>query len=178
MKVRHLAGRFTRALSPAPPHADDTAWVAAILTPDADVLFRRQPNHDQRHAIAVARDVERRLAGTPYAGDSRWLAAALLHDIGKVDSHLGIFTRVFATLAAAVAGRDRIGRWAAFRPGGLPTRIDRYLHHAEIGAASIRAAGGPEEAARWAAGHHESGTGGGLGIPAAVVEALDAADND
>src|SRR6202022_4514875 len=41
MKLRHLAGRFTRALWPGPPRPDDVAWVESILTPDGFVQFRR-----------------------------------------------------------------------------------------------------------------------------------------
>ena len=73
MKLAHLSGRFVRALSPAEPRADDVAWVETVLTPDGFVQFRRQPNHDQRHAIGVARVVQVRLADTPYADDPRWV---------------------------------------------------------------------------------------------------------
>jgi hypothetical protein len=176
MKVRHLAGRFTRALYPGPPRPDDLAWVATILTPDADVLFRRQPRHDQRHAIAVARDVQARLAGTPDADDPRWLAAALLHDIGKLDARLGIPGRVVATVSASIGGRDMAEAWSS--SSGVTRRVGLYLRHAELGADRIRIAGGPEEAARWSAVHHDPAAWSELGFPEAVVSALDAADND
>ena len=61
------------ALWPGPPRADDVAWVETVLTPDGFAQFRRQPNHDRRHAIGVARDVQARLADTPDADDPRWL---------------------------------------------------------------------------------------------------------
>jgi HD domain len=176
MKVGHLAGRFTRALWPGPPRPDDLAWVGAILTPDGLVQFRRQPNHDQRHAIGVARDVQSRLAGTEYADDPRWLAAALLHDIGKLDSGLGIYGRVVATVSASVAGRDTADAWSESR--GFTRRVGLYLRHADLGADRIRLAGEPEEAARWSAAHHDPAKWAELPIPEAVVVALDAADND
>jgi hypothetical protein len=53
-----------------------------------------------------------------------------------------------------------------------------YLRHAELGADRIRIAGEPEEAAQWAAAHHDPSTWADLPIPAAVVVALDEADND
>jgi hypothetical protein len=112
MKIAHLSGRFARALWPGSPRADDIAWVETVLTPDGFVQFRRQPNHDQRHAIGVARDVQVRLADTPCADDPRWLSAALLHDIGKLDSRLGVYGRVVATVSGAVVGRDPAEAWS------------------------------------------------------------------
>ena len=146
MKVAHLSGRFVRALWPGAPRADDVAWVETVLTPDGFAQFRRQPNHDQRHAIGVARDVQARLADTAYADDPRWLSAALLHDIGKLDSHLGVYGRVVATVsgarspAATTPTRGRSRR-------GFTRRVGLYLRHAELGADRIRLAGEPEEAA-------------------------------
>jgi hypothetical protein len=176
MKLAHLSGRFVRALSPAAPRTEDVAWVETVLTPSGNVLFRRQPNHDQRHAIGVARDVQARLAGTPYEGDPRWLSAALLHDIGKLDSRLGVYGRVVATVSAAAAGRDHAEAWSESR--GFTRRVGLYLRHAELGADRIRLAGEPEEAAVWAAAHHDPSTWADLPIPDVVVVALDAADND
>jgi hypothetical protein len=176
VNVGHLAGRFTRALWPGPPRADDVEWVQGVLTSDLFVQFRRQPNHDQRHAIGVARDVQARLAGTEYADDPRWISAALMHDIGKLDAHLGVYGRVVATVSGAIAGHDMAARWSAKR--GFTRRVGLYLRHAELGGVRIRLAGGPEEAARWAEAHHEPDRWPDLGIPEPVVVALDAADND
>ena len=67
MRARHLTTRFFGALSPAAPSADDVEWVEKILTPETFEMWQRQPNHDRRHAIAVARGVQSELAGTPYA---------------------------------------------------------------------------------------------------------------
>ena len=176
MKIAHLSGRFVRALWPGPPHADDVEWVETVLTPDGFVQFRRQPNHDQRHAIGVARDVQVRLAGTAYTDDPRWLSAALLHDIGKLDSRLGVYGRVVATVSGAAVGRDHAPAWS--ESTGFTRRVGLYLRHAELGADRIRLAGEPEEAARWAAAHHDPSTWGELAIPESVVVALDEADND
>ena len=176
MKLAHLSGRFVRALSPAAPRADDIVWVETVLTPEGFVMFRRQPNHDQRHAIGVARDVQLRLADTPYADDPRWLSAALLHDIGKLDSRLGVYGRVVATVSGAVAGREHAEAWSESR--GFTRRVGVYLRHAELGADRIRIAGEPEEAAAWAASHHDPATWPDLPIPEVVVVALDEADND
>jgi putative nucleotidyltransferase with HDIG domain len=176
MKLVHLSSRFVHALSPAAPRADDVVWVEGVLTPEAFALFRRQPNHDQRHAIGVARDVQTRLAGTPYADDPRWIAAALLHDIGKLDSRLGVYGRVVATVSGAAAGHDHAAAWSQSK--GFTRRVGLYLRHAELGADRIRLAGEPEEVAAWAAAHHDPSAWSDLVIPGPVVVALDEADND
>jgi putative nucleotidyltransferase with HDIG domain len=176
MKLAHLSGRFVRALWPGPPRADDVAWVESVLGRDGFAQFRRQPNHDQRHAIVVARDVQARLAGTEHADDPRWLSAALLHDIGKLDSHLGVYGRVVATVSAAAAGHEHAEAWSQSQ--GFTRRVGLYLRHAELGADRIRLAGEPEEAARWAASHHDRSSWATLPIPEVVVVALDEADND
>jgi len=176
VKLAHLSGRFVRALWAGPPRADDVAWVESVLTPDAFLQFRRQPNHDQRHAVDVARDVERRLAGTEYAGDSRWISAALLHDIGKLDSRLGVYGRVVATISGSVAGREHAAAWS--ESSGFTRRVGLYLRHTELGGDRIRIAGEPEEAALWSAAHHDPECWAELPIPEPVVAALDAADND
>ena len=176
MKLTHLSGRFVRALWPGRPRAADVAWVADVLPPAAYSQWKLQPSHDCRHTIRVAREVETRLAGTPYADDPRWLAAALLHDIGKLDARLGVYGRVVATVSGAATDSSLAEAWSAKR--GFTQRVGLYLRHPELGADRIRLAGGPEEAAQWAASHHDPGTWDALAIPRPVVDALAAADDD
>jgi HD domain len=176
MKLAHLSQRFVRALWPGPARAEDLAWTESILTPATMTEFRRLPNHDQRHALGVARAVQTQLQGTPDADDPRWLAAALLHDVGKLDARLGVYGRVVATVSGAVAGRRTADAWSERR--GITRRIGLYLRHPELGASRIRLAGGPEEAAQWAEAHHTPDSWPDLPLPPDVVAALDAADND
>ena len=124
----------------------------------------------------MAREVEQQLAGTPEAGDTRWLAAALLHDVGKLDARLGVYGRVVATVSGAVGGPGMADAWS--ERSGFTRRVGLYLRHPEIGADRIRLAGGPEEAAQWAAAHHSPDTWSSLAIPEPVVAALAAADDD
>lgn len=176
MRLGHLAGRFFGALSPRGPRPADVAWVAAVLTVDELAVWSRQPAHDRRHSVAVARRVQAALAGTAEAHDPRWIEAALLHDIGKVDARLGVLGRVGATLAGAAAGHDLAGAWAQRR--GITRRVGLYLMHPEIGADRIRRCGGSEAAARWAAVHQTPARHAESGLPEAVVAALAAADDD
>jgi hypothetical protein len=164
-----------RALSPGPPRPEDDSWVAGILDPGELELWRSLPNHDQRYTIRVARLVDDELAGTEFAGDERWLAAALLHDTGKLDAGLGVVGRSLATVIGAFAGTARVDRWA--HASGFRRRVSSYLRHDEQGADRIRAAGGRDEAARWAWAHHHRDRWRESGIPTAVAEALESADN-
>jgi hypothetical protein len=171
----HLVRRFARALWSGSPRAEDVAWVADILDPGELDLWRSLPNHDQRYTIRVARLVDEQLAGTEFGGDERWLAAALLHDTGKLDAGLGVVGRSVATLMGAFAGPARVERWAS--DSGFRRRVAWYLHHDERGADRIRAAGGRDEAAQWAWAHHHRDRWRASGVPVPVADALEAADN-
>ena len=171
----HLAGRFFGALRPGGPSPAERAWVESVLEPGEFALWVRQPGHDQRHSAGVAREVEAALAGGPHAGDTRWLACALLHDIGKLASGLGIPARVLATLVGLVTDGS-VADWEERR--GLARRIALYLRHPELGADMIRLAGGRDEVAHWAGAHHGRARLDPWLLPAPVVKALVAADND
>lgn len=175
MKPLHLVRRFFGALSWRRPRADDLAWVERVLLPGELVLFRRLPNHDQRHLVKVARRVEAELSDTAEAGDSRWLAAALLHDVGKYDARLGPYGRAIATVCGWLGGHDMARAWTQRR--GFTRRVGLYLLHGELGADMIRLAGGREEAATWAAAGESPDAWARTGIPAVVVAALAAADD-
>jgi hypothetical protein len=168
--------RFFGAFSPVGPKRADVEWVAEVLTESELVVWRRLPRHDRRHSVRVARDVEAALAGTEYVGDPRWIEAALLHDVGKLDAGLGVLGRVGATLAGAAAGPDLADAWSAKR--GITRKVGLYLRHPEIGADRIRMCGGSREAARWAECHQDPGRYAGCGLPAVVVDALAEADDD
>lgn len=167
MKPVHLVRRFVRALWPGRPRDTDVAWVESVLTPAELEVWRRLPDHDRRYSIRVARRVEQALAGTDYARDPRWPAVALLHDVGKLDSALGIVRRAVATVAGAVRPATRRARG----------RFGRYLRHDEIGAELLLGVGARDEAVRWAAAHHHPHQFEATGIPGPVAAALVAADN-
>lgn len=147
--IAHYVRRFFTVLSPRAPSEDDEHWAAGQLSDHELLLFRRLDNHDRRHLIHSARMVARDLGP---GGDPVWVRAALLHDVGKFDSHFGVFGRVATTVLAGVVGADRVRGWA--RTSGWRGRVGSYQLHGEIGAAEIRAAGGPEEAAVWSELHH------------------------
>jgi hypothetical protein len=175
-RATHLVRRFVGALRPWGPSAADDRWVHGVLAEAEYDLWVKMPGHDRRHSVGVARRVEARLAVTPEAGDDRWLAAALLHDVGKLDAGLGVVARVGATLAGAAAGHDAADAWSTRR--GLTRRVGLYLRHPELGATRIRLVGGRDEAARWAGAHHRPDAVAASGLPPVVADALLAADDD
>src|SRR3954471_396799 len=114
--IGHLTRRFFGSLSRQPPAPDDESWARQQLLPGELGLWDQMSAPDRRHSIGVARRTAAALgadAGRPV------IAAALLHDCGKLDAGLGTFARVGATAYAAVVGRAR-----AERGDG---RIARYL---------------------------------------------------
>ncbi|HEU5300619.1 MAG TPA: hypothetical protein VFW06_00115 [Acidimicrobiia bacterium] len=173
----HLAKRFVGALVPGGPSHSDEAWVKSVLPPALFAEWRSMPGHDRRHSIGVARRTRDGLRGVAdMADDPEWVAAALVHDVGKLDAGLGVPGRVVATLTRGVLGQERTDRWVERR--GVRLRFARYFRHGALGADRIRAAGGSEATARWAAAHHDPSRWAETGIPPAVMAALDAADDD
>jgi hypothetical protein len=173
----HLAHRFFGALSPAGPPPSDEAWAVASLLPGEQELWAQMSGPDRRHAIAVARDTSRLLG--PEGARREVLAAALLHDVGKVESSLGTFSRVAATLLAMGLGRQRATSW---RPGpgtGRPSwkaRVALYLEHDRLGADLLERAGSDELTSTWARQHHLPAAR--WTVDATVAAALKEADGD
>jgi hypothetical protein len=177
VKATHLVRRFLRSLVAKSPTAEEDAWVASVLTPGELALWRRLPRYDRRHTLGVAREVGAVLGDAQ--ADTRWVGAALLHDIGKLEAGLGLIGRVMATLGMLVVGRRRMIPWAGRR--GWRGRFGRYADHGRIGGRLIREAGGREEVAVWAEHHHEGNErpdGAVPGVPDRAVRALVAADRD
>ncbi len=175
---RHLSGRFFSALSPAGPAPADEFWALDQLLDGERALWLRMSGPDRRHAVGVARDSIRLLG--PDHVRREVAAAALLHDVGKVESSFGTLARTGITIAALALGRPRLLRWADARSGkGRPTRRTRvglYLTHDRLGATLLEQAGSGKLTVSWAAEHHlppEQWT-----VDAVIGTALKAADGD
>jgi hypothetical protein len=117
---RHLGRRFVTSVSPRPPSAPDEAWAEDWLLAGEVELWRRMSNPDRRHAVEVARRFAVRRPDATRAE----MAGALLHDVGKVESGLGTFARVAASLV-----------------GPRTERFRAYHDHEAIGARLAEAAG-------------------------------------
>jgi hypothetical protein len=141
--VLHLARRFAGSLWPIGPSAADDAWATHHLTAGEVLLWRRMKGFDRRHAVGVAQRVSAALGSE---ATRAVMAAALLHDVGKVESGLGVSARVVATVRAAALG--------AARAAEGHSRMARYTNHPAIGAALLRDAGADPLTIAWAAEHH------------------------
>jgi hypothetical protein len=171
VSAAHLVRRFFGSLVPTGPRRDDDGWVRSVLSAGEVRLWDRMSRADRRHAVAVARRVQRALGheATPAV-----LAAALLHDVGKVDAGLGTYGRVVATLAAKAAGHDAAHHWTRAR--GFTRRVGLYVRHPEIGADMLALAGSDPLTVTWAREHHrpaEDWT-----LSPALAAALKSADDD
>ena len=167
----HLTRRIFGALLPGGPPERDRAWIESVLSDAEYALWKRQYGPDRRHTAKVARAVESELGDQATAPV---LAAALLHDIGKIDADLGTWGRVIATLSAKVAGRDTARLWV--KSSGFTRRVGLYLQHPEIGADMLAIAESDPLTVAWAAEHHrpaEEWT-----IDAEVAAVLHAVDDD
>ena len=172
----HLPRRFVRALWPGPPRAATSHGWRASSSPSELALWRsapepRPPVHDPgRDGVEAATWPARSTPGEP-----RWLAAALLHDIGKLDAGLGVVGRSAATVMGCARRTGTRRRWAQTRrlpPAGVavpPTTTS----------AARTGSGPPAGATRRRAGPPPTTTP--IGAPsrhaARVAEALRAADD-
>jgi hypothetical protein len=128
-------------------------------------------NPDRRHAVGVARRVERALGD---AATDPILAAALLHDVGKIVSHLRTYGRVVATLSAKIAGHEMAVAWSETR--GFTRRVGLYLEHPRLGGDLLALAESDPLTVAWAREHHaprDDWT-----VPVAFGGVLEAADDD
>lgn len=167
----HLAKRFLGSLRPGGPNAADRAWVAGVLGERELALWNRMYGPDRRHSVQVARDVERRLG---HQATAPVLAAALLHDVGKIDSRLRTYGRVVATLTVKIVGLDDVVAWRRAR--GIHRRIALYALHPQLGAELLSMAGSDPLTIAWAREHHDPRDT--WTVPLELADVLDACDND
>ena len=135
-RLRHLVARFFEVLAARPLTPAEQQEAGRMLCPRDAPVFWGQAGADQRHALSAARRVA---AGFPERPEL--IRAALLHDVGKRHTRLGIAGRVIASLVEMVG-----------LPG--PGRLGRYLAHGAIGAADLEAAGCEPIVVAFARRHH------------------------
>jgi hypothetical protein len=167
----HLARRFAGSLWPGGPRASHDAWARGHLLAGEEQLWARMSGADRRHAIGVARRVERALG---HEAIRPVMAAALLHDVGKVESRLGTYGRVVATLSAKAAGAETAQAWR--RGSGFTRRVGLYLVHDQLGADLLAMAGSDPLTVAWAREHHRPEAD--WTVPLELGRALKDADDD
>ncbi len=144
----HLIRRFFGSLRARRPSPSEQRFIAAHLVGPAAQLFAAQAPMDQRHSLECARRVA---AAAPGRGDL--IRAALLHDVGKNHSGLGVLGRSVASLAAIARFPVR-GRFRA------------YLSHGRLGADDLTGVGESGIVVAFAAAHHEV-------VPPSPIDATD-----
>lgn len=148
-ELAHLTKRFVTSLWPLGPSRVDDEWARSHLIEGEEQLWSRMSRQDRRHSVGVARRVEEALGAD---AERPVMAAALLHDVGKIDARLGTFLRVVATVSAAIAGRETAELWV--RTFGITRRIGLYLLHPSIGGDHLAMAGSDPFTETWAREHH------------------------
>lgn len=98
------------------------------LPPSQIVLFRRMQTSEQAHAYQMFEQLK--AAGQT---DPDLLAAALLHDIGKVLVPLSLLDRVVVVLGKRLF-RRRAKRWSEGTPSGFRRPFVVAAHHPDWGA--------------------------------------------
>lgn len=115
MTFGHLVRRYWWSITARPLSPDAKRWVDGYLLGGEQTLFASMPVADQRHHVQVARRFQRSMG----PGVRReWMAAALLHDVGKTVCGLGTTGRVLATLIRIRRGDGRFARYHRHEPIG------------------------------------------------------------
>jgi len=135
-RLLHLARRFFQSLRSRPLDPAEQERVSGWLRDGEGPLFWRQQSIDQRHALTCAEVIVDRQPERPDL-----IRAALLHDIGKRHSNLGVSGRVVAASLALL-------RLPA------PGRLARYLDHGPLGAAELARLEAEPMVIAFAEGHH------------------------
>ncbi|MEX1218074.1 MAG: hypothetical protein WEA11_06115 [Acidimicrobiales bacterium] len=148
----HLARRFVGSLRPGGPSLSDRQWAERQLLDSERVIWCSLSGPDRRHSAAVARRVEQRLGSE---ASRPILAAALLHDCGKLHSGLRTPGRVVATVIAAtiMTTPEAVAEWAQ-SSSSAKRAIGRYRSHPELGAADLMKAGSDPLTVVWTKEHH------------------------
>jgi len=171
-RAAHLARRFVTSLRARPIDEADRAFARDSLREEELECWEDLGRADQAESVATGRATIQLLNRTErdWEADPDWIAAALLHDIGKTETDLGTIGRSLATVAAMFAGERRARAWS----GGF----GRYVNHDELGARRLEAAGARPEAVAWARAHHRRALWPGTGIPPEICQILAKADGE
>ncbi|MDQ1462427.1 MAG: hypothetical protein QOI08_3911 [Actinomycetota bacterium] len=162
-RAGHLVARFLGSLRPRRLDGADLDLVRSVLRPGELACWERLGRADRAESVATARALGADAEPT-------WIAAALLHDVGKAETSFGPLRRAGATAIAMVGGPRRVRSWS--------NGVGRYVNHDELGSARLREAGARPEAVAWAAAHHRRDRWPATGIAPEICERLAAADGE
>jgi HD domain len=109
--------------------------LSTFLSPALLALFRRMKPSEQAHSFAVLKRLQ--VTGKT---DPNLLAAALLHDVGKICFPLSVWDRALIVVGKRFFQR-RARRWGNGEPRGLRRPFVVAARHADWGADLVAAAG-------------------------------------
>ena len=132
-RLAYRSRQFWNALFGPRKHL--TSELLLYLTSNQQQLFQRMQPSEQAHAFQLLKSLESAGQVQPDL-----LAAALLHDVGKILYPLSIIDRVLIVLGRQLFPR-RVKRWAEGTPKGLRLPFVVAEHHAEWGAKLAAEAG-------------------------------------
>lgn len=135
MGVLYRLSQFWQNVTARPLTQPEIEEVSADLTPGELALFRQMSVSDQQHALRVCR-----LLRNCGMMDSDLLAAALLHDVGKVRVKLTAWDRTLAVLGEKIAP-VRVAEWGQGEGTGWKRTFVVRKQHAAWGAALAAEAG-------------------------------------
>ncbi len=128
--------------------ATELEWVKPHLTEGELSVWNGFNTADKRHTYGVAKRAEN-FSGQLDTVPDGFIAAALLHDCGKIDLQLDTMSRVIATLA----GSKLPAGWREKQ--GYLGRLARYRMHPELGSEKLTSVGARQLVVDWAADHHK-----------------------
>jgi putative nucleotidyltransferase with HDIG domain len=130
LQVGYRARQFWGALW-AKPNPEQLKSARQRLTPDQYALFQQLQPSEMSHALRMCED----LTAQGY-DDPDLLAAALLHDIGKVKHPLRIWERVLIVLGQKVFPHQ-VARWGMGEPRGWRRAFAIAAQHPAWGAEMV-----------------------------------------
>ena len=150
---------------------EDIHWVSSQLSQSEFTYWTKLPLADKSHSFQVAKQTQSLIGDR----EKVFIAAALLHDIGKLESGFGTFGRVFATLVCLFFPLGKMEKWAQ-KNRGLRRRLIDYAKHPELGAKLLKGIGSKEQTITWVLEHHSEREK--WDTPKEIAEILSSSDND
>jgi len=146
-RFAYRARQFWNAVLKPDVHIKSEA-ILPYLSPSQLILFRQMQPSEQAHAYHVFNhlvDAGKR--------DPDLLAAALLHDVGKILSPLSIFDRIMIVVGRHLFPKAA-KRWGEAAPHGLQRPFVVAACHAQWGADLVEQAGASSLTIELVRGHH------------------------
>lgn len=149
MRTLYRIGQGLRALGTRFAPVDD-AQAEKLLSPALYALYRQMRRSERQHSLRVLREL--RAVGH---ADPDLLAAALLHDVGKVRAPFGVPAKTLVVLVRAIVPQAVL-RWGSGSARGWRRPFAVSVQHPAWGAEMVAAAGGSPRTVELIARHQDT----------------------